>query len=103
MLRGSEELTRPHLAPAFQASGRSGPLAKPAARSWPRSIRRARLFETSFTLAQLRLFRLDALGEGGGLKALKLESYARGARVTPECCKGCCSPTSKPGAKVGPS
>lgn len=76
MLRGSEELTRPHLAPAFQASGRSGTLAKPAARSWPRSIRRARLFETSFTLAQLRLFRLDALGEGGGLKALKLESYA---------------------------
>ena len=40
------------------------------------TIRRPRLFETSFTLAQLRLFTLGALGEGRWLKALKLQGYA---------------------------
>ena len=33
-------------------------------------------FETSFALAQLRLFALDALGESGWLKAMRLEDYA---------------------------
>jgi hypothetical protein len=41
-----------------------------------RAITRPRLFETSHVLAQSRLFGLDALGEGGWLKALKLEDYA---------------------------
>ncbi len=40
------------------------------------AIRRPRLFENSFALAQLRLFGLDALGEGGWLKAMRLEGYA---------------------------
>jgi len=40
------------------------------------AIRRPRLFETSFALAQLKLFGLDALGESGWLKAIKLEDYA---------------------------
>lgn len=34
------------------------------------------LLETSRVLPQPRLFRLDVLGEGGWLKALKLEEYA---------------------------
>ncbi len=41
-----------------------------------RKIGRPRLFETSHMLPQLRLFGLDALGEGGWLKALRLEGYA---------------------------
>lgn len=46
-----------------------------------RTITRPRLFETSYTLSQLRLFRLDALGKTGWLKALKLNGYApRGSR-----------------------
>jgi hypothetical protein len=41
-----------------------------------KEITRPRLFETSYMLAQFRLFDLeDALGEGW-LKALKLEGYA---------------------------
>ena len=42
-----------------------------------RAITRPKLFETSYALPQLRLFRLDALGEAGWLKALKLEEYVR--------------------------
>jgi hypothetical protein len=41
-----------------------------------RSVGRPRLFGTSATVAQPRLFGLDALGEGGWLKALRLEGYA---------------------------
>jgi len=41
-----------------------------------RSVRRPRLFETSAAAAQPKLFGLDALGEGGWLKALRLEGYA---------------------------
>ena len=41
-----------------------------------RSVGRPRLFGTSAAAAQPRLFGLDALGEGGWLKALKLEGYA---------------------------
>ncbi len=43
-----------------------------------REVKRPRLFETAHqrSLAQLRLFKLDALGETGWLKALKLEAYA---------------------------
>lgn len=40
-----------------------------------RAIMRPRLFETSFALPQLRLFELDALGNEGWLKAIKLEGY----------------------------
>ena len=43
-----------------------------------REVKRPRLFETAHqrSLAQLRLFKLYALGEAGWLKALKLEGYA---------------------------
>jgi len=41
-----------------------------------RSVGRARLFGTSAAVAQPRLFGLDALGEAGWLKALRLEGYA---------------------------
>ena len=40
-----------------------------------RSVARARLFGTSAAVAQPRLFGLDALGETGWLKALRLEGY----------------------------
>ena len=42
----------------------------------PAVIRRPRLFEASYALAQLRLFGLDALGELGWLKAVRLANYA---------------------------
>lgn len=46
-----------------------------------RSVGRPRLFETLRVLAQPRLFALDSLGDGGWLKALRLEGYApRGPR-----------------------
>jgi hypothetical protein len=49
---------------------------KPHAKHLSQEITRPRLFETSYMLAQFRLFDLeDALGEGW-LKALKLEEYA---------------------------
>jgi len=54
--------------------------------------RRPRLFETSFALAQLRLFGLDCLGESGWLKAMRLEDYAP-RRPHPERCRTCCFPT----------
>lgn len=41
-----------------------------------RTVARPRLFETSHAPPQLRLFGLDALGEAGWLKALKLDGYA---------------------------
>jgi len=41
-----------------------------------RSVGRPRLFETARAAAQQRLFGLEALGETGWLKALKLEGYA---------------------------
>ena len=40
-----------------------------------RAITRPRLFETSYAIPQLRLFGLEALGETGWLKALKLNGY----------------------------
>ena len=41
-----------------------------------RSVGRPRLFETSFATPQPKLFPLAALGEAGGLKAVRLEDYA---------------------------
>ncbi|MCA1837406.1 MAG: hypothetical protein LC674_01055, partial [Actinobacteria bacterium] len=41
-----------------------------------REVGRPTLFESAHRLAQLRLFELNILGEGGWLKALKLEEYA---------------------------
>lgn len=41
-----------------------------------RSVRKPRLFESSYALPQPRLFALNALGEGGWLKIMKLEAYA---------------------------
>lgn len=49
-----------------------------------RTITRPRLFETSYSIPQLRLFRLDALGEAGWLKALKLEEYVLRKHRRPE-------------------
>jgi hypothetical protein len=46
-------------------------------------VSRPRLFETSGVLPQLRLFGLDALGEAGWLKALKLDEYAPRRRPQP--------------------
>jgi len=51
-----------------------------------RSVARPRLFENSHGLRrpQRRLFALESLGEGGWLKALRLEGYvARGPRRPP--------------------
>ena len=41
-----------------------------------RAITRSRVYETSHALPQLRLFGLEALGEAGWLKALRLRDYA---------------------------
>jgi hypothetical protein len=43
-----------------------------------REVKRPRLFENAYRLnpAQPRLFELDALGESGWLKALKMSEYA---------------------------
>ena len=43
-----------------------------------------RLFATGYRAPQLRLFALDALGEGGWLQALRLEGYAAYARSRPD-------------------
>lgn len=40
-----------------------------------KDVTRPRIFETSHTVPQLRLFKLDALGQRGWLKALKLDGY----------------------------
>ncbi len=42
----------------------------------PRAVARPVLFETSILLPQVRLFGLDALGEAGWLKTLRLADYA---------------------------
>ncbi len=49
-----------------------------------RSVGKPRLFETSWALPHPRLFALDALGEGGWLKALRLEGYAPRSPRRPE-------------------
>ena len=51
-----------------------------------RSVARPRLFENSYGLnrSQRPLFPLDALGEGGWLKALRLEGYAPRAPRRPQ-------------------
>ena len=51
-----------------------------------RSVSRPRLFETSRGLRQprRRLFALDALGEGGRLKAMRLDGYAPRAPRRPQ-------------------
>ena len=43
-----------------------------------------RLFATRYGTGQPKLFALDALGEGGWLKALKLAGYAARTRRRPE-------------------
>ncbi len=48
------------------------------------SVGRPRLFETPRALPQPWLFALDALGEGGWLKAMRLEGYARRSPRRPE-------------------
>jgi len=46
-----------------------------------KGVSRPELFENSNVLPQLRLFGLEALGDGGWLKSLKLDEYApRGSR-----------------------
>ncbi len=47
-------------------------------------VTESRLFATGYRNPQLRLFALDALGEGGWLKALRLEGYAAYARRRPD-------------------
>ena len=59
-----------------------------------RSVGRPRLFETSAVVAQPRLFGLDALGEGGWLKALKLEGYAPRRPGPPQGLQGALFPFS---------
>ena len=49
-----------------------------------RSVGRPRLFETPRSTPQPRLFALDALGEGGWLKAIRLEGYAPRSPCRPE-------------------
>ena len=49
----------------------------------PRAVARPVLFGTSLTPPQPKLFRLDSLGEGGWLKAARLEDYAP-KRTRPE-------------------
>jgi hypothetical protein len=49
-----------------------------------RSVGRPRLFEVPPALPQPRLFALDALGDGGWLKALRLEGYAPRSPRHPE-------------------
>lgn len=50
----------------------------------PRMLTGPVLFETSHLLLQLRLFELDALGEAGWLKALRLEDYSPRNRRRPQ-------------------
>jgi hypothetical protein len=49
-----------------------------------RSVGKPRLFETPRLLSQPRLFALDALGEGGWLKAMRLAGYAPRNPCRPE-------------------
>ena len=49
-----------------------------------REVKRPRLFATRYHSLQPRLFGLDALGEGGWLKALRLEAYAPRRRQWPQ-------------------
>lgn len=49
-----------------------------------RSVGRPRLLESPRVLAQPRLFGLDALVDGGWLKALRLEGYAPRSPRRPE-------------------
>lgn len=49
-----------------------------------RSVARPRLFGSPRVLTQPRLFALDALGDGGWLKALRLEGYAPRSPRRPE-------------------
>ena len=49
-----------------------------------RSVARPRLFESPRVLTQPRLFALDALGDGGWLKALRLEGYTPRTSRRPE-------------------
>ena len=68
-----------------------------------RSIGRPRLFGTSAAVAQSRLFELDALGEAGWLKALRLEGYApRRPRGPLALCSRRSSPTRKPSDRAFP-
>ena len=48
------------------------------------AVTNPRLFATPYRATQPKLFALDALGEGGWLKALKLAGYAVRARRRPD-------------------
>ena len=49
-----------------------------------KAVTNPRLFATPYRTTQPKLFALDALGEGGWLKALRLAGYAARARRRPE-------------------
>ena len=53
-----------------------------------RAVTRPRLFQTSHAPPQLRLFALDALGEGGWLEAVELEGYAPRRSERPQALQG---------------
>ena len=59
-----------------------------------RSVGRPRLFGTSAAAAQPRLFGLDALGDAGWLKALRLEGYAPRRPGPPQGLQGALFPFS---------
>ena len=69
----AESLTVEH---AGQALSRYDVARDPGGSGALKEVGRPRLFETPFAAPQPRLFGLDALGERGWLKAMRLEGYA---------------------------
>ena len=68
---GRETLSSYEVKRARSGTGNSGDASK------LQEVKKPTLFETSYTLGQLRLFDLtQVLGDIGWLKALKLEEYA---------------------------
>ncbi len=53
-----------------------------------RAVGRPRLFKASYSPPQPRLFILDILGEGGWLKAMRLQRYAPRAPKRPQALQG---------------
>jgi hypothetical protein len=65
-----------------------------------RSVGRQRLFETACSTPRPRLFTLNAPGEGGWLKAMRLEGYATRSPAVPRVCSRRCSSTTRPGGSL---